>query len=918
MMMRRILFLFLAVCLPLSCVEVEQRWDGPVIELTLQTGEIRTRAGADGTREGEDRYNENLMSWVELFFYPGDRTSEDAVYYKYVESGKRFSDVLRLELTYTQVNELLFPQTESIRNCKVFAVVNYPGRVLSAVDAAGGNLSGTSLPELESRLVTTDFLGGNFINSYLQPRFLMTGKTDLALRDRNQAVAAVGIVDLDRLACKLTVGVDVVEEVQIGSETWMPMLDGMQVYLVNGVKNVLLSGEMPSSENSEEKPVFISYRNRPRPFAYKDSEGNDQFYFDEVDGYYQTYPTYTYPQKWTYGSTDTEDACDAEPYLKLVLPWAKVDASGHSTGQRQFYYKIMVPEDTREGYEHSFVRNNWYHIDIHVGILGSETDDARVPIEGCCYIVYWQDRETVVKEAAIGNARYLSVVRDTTELYNISSPVDIHYTSSHPVILKDIRVTRLYYGEQTSGKALGGTIRRAVDGDPYPAGTYYLEFNEDQRKKINGGKEWFTPSDDNKFVTFQHTLNNRYESTTFDYSPFTVSCTIVHSDLEDVPGTVYQKKITVIQRPAIYIDRLTNSDSDQVGGTTQYRSGRNQYFLKSTYWGYVFVDGGAFWPNNTDPALDDHQKVEESNGCIWVPGVRQWRRGYLPSNTNSADMFFKLGPAGEDKNNPDPDATALRREYQWRTVWYTGGSLDLYQMHVTVLPDDSEFIIGDPRTLETVDLGYKFHSPNEEIMPSRDSFAHAPAIYSEPQDLDNLGHRTLSYYYPTENSDRTRNMLAPSYRVSSKFSGVEFSGATSSYYNLGDLQKEYAEYRCATFQEDGFPAGRWRLPTMGEVSFAAQLSANGIFVVLFNPGDKYWSANGVVKIGDDGLVTEVTGTSATTALLRCVYDTWYWGETQEEYDNWRKDAQNRASGLSDWNGEAATLRNQFVWGDRPR
>ena len=363
-MMRRILFLLLIVCLPLSCVEVEPQWNGPVVELTLQTGSLRTRAGSDGTQVGEDKYNENLMSWVELFFYPGDRTSSDAVYYKYLEPGKRFSDVVRLELTYSQVNELLFPQAESIRSCRVFAVVNYPNRVLSAQDEENNNLSGTSLPELESRLVSTDFLGSNFVNSYLQPRFLMTGSADLALRDRNQAVAAIGIIDLSRLACKLTVGVDVVEEVKMGNDTWTPMLDGMQVYLVNGVKNVLLSGEMPSSENSSEKPSFISYRNRPRTFAYLDNDGLLQFYFDEVDGFYQTYPTYTYPQHWTYGSTDTSDECDAEPYLKLVLPWTKTDESGHSTGQRQFYYKILIPEDTREGFACSFVRNNWYHIDV--------------------------------------------------------------------------------------------------------------------------------------------------------------------------------------------------------------------------------------------------------------------------------------------------------------------------------------------------------------------------------------------------------------------------------------------------------------------------------------------------------------------------------------------------------------------------
>ena len=52
----------------------------------------------------------------------------------------------------------------------------------------------------------------------------------------------------------------------------------------------------------------------------------------------------------------------------------------------------------------------------------------------------------------------------------------------------------------------------------------------------------------------------------------------------------------------------------------------------------------------------------------------------------------------------------------------------------------------------------------------------------------------------------------------------------------------------------------------------------------------YWSANGVVYVDKDkGTVTDKT---SSLAMLRCVYDSWYWGDEQ-------------------WNP-----RNQFVWGDR--
>ena len=74
----------------LSCTRESPVPENQIIELTLTTGgEMETRAGADGVKDGEDTYNENLISWVDLFFYPGGETEADAVYHIRRESGKR-------------------------------------------------------------------------------------------------------------------------------------------------------------------------------------------------------------------------------------------------------------------------------------------------------------------------------------------------------------------------------------------------------------------------------------------------------------------------------------------------------------------------------------------------------------------------------------------------------------------------------------------------------------------------------------------------------------------------------------------------------------------------------------------------------------------------------------------------------------
>ena len=155
--------------------------------------------------------------------------------------------------------------------------------------------------------------------------------------------------------------------------------------------------------------------------------------------------------------------------------------------------------------------------------------------------------------------------------------------------------------------------------------------------------------------------------------------------------------------------------------------------------------------------------------------------------------------------------------------------------------------------------------------------------------------RPLMYYRPTEKSDRTANMLAPAYRISTKLSGSEYDGTPL----------EQAKMRCASLQENGFPAGRWRLPTEGEVRFISMLSTKEVFEWQF--GGNYWSANGAVKVDKNNKT--VTPITVDKALLRCVYDSWYWGD-----DRVVAGADEKPVVVKDNSGEPKF----FVWGDAAR
>ena len=129
--------------------------------------------------------------------------------------------------------------------------------------------------------------------------------------------------------------------------------------------------------------------------------------------------------------------------------------------------------------------------------------------------------------------------------------------------------------------------------------------------------------------------------------------------------------------------------------------------------------------------------------------------------------------------------------------------------------------------------------------------------------------RGLTYYYPTDSDNSKLNYVAPKIRVASSY-GVCYP-----------MDHEYAQKRCASYQEMSYPAGRWRMPTVGEIEYIIYLSNQGYIPLLFDRNTNYWSAQGIINTGNmtNGKLTPPTNLEGTSAV-RCVYDEWYWGMTQ--------------------------------------
>lgn len=183
----------------------------------------------------------------------------------------------------------------------------------------------------------------------------------------------------------------------------------------------------------------------------------------------------------------------------------------------------------------------------------------------------------------------------------------------------------------------------------------------------------------------------------------------------------------------------------------------------------------------------------------------------------------------------------------------------------TALGADSDYIVGDPRVSTINNLNYNNWANVKDI---------------------NGTTRQLLYYYPTDTSTAASNMISPQFRIASSY------GVTSG------ISFDNAQRRCASYQEDGYPAGRWRVPTTAELKYIVQLSAKGYITILFNNGGNYWAADKKIWVpnSSSGTVTQGSGSSA---YVRCVYDDWYWGAERLV-----------TSG--------ATTLTSFTWGDMPR
>lgn len=231
--------------------------------------------------------------------------------------------------------------------------------------------------------------------------------------------------------------------------------------------------------------------------------------------------------------------------------------------------------------------------------------------------------------------------------------------------------------------------------------------------------------------------------------------------------------------------------------------------------------------------------------------VTQYPAMYIEAETNSA---YPNNDYGYVYVNAQQNTSETNYWYHVSGLSGNNANPNMFIITSTILSDPN-MILADPRTT-TVMNGY--NGGNNNWSPNDNS-------------MYETGNRRLMYYYPTDNSDASKQKVSPKFRIA------------SSYGKTYPVSRENAWQRCASYQEDGYPAGRWRIPTSAEVTYVVNLSANGFMDVLFgnprtqNEDTNYWTASGYITVNNyTETVTPHDGNTTGNVYVRCVYDDWYW------------------------------------------
>lgn len=961
-------------CVDDNVLDNEQVADMPTIQLRLSTDDLTTRA-VTGNSAFTDI--EKKMNTVFLYLFSYDATEASTPLKRVCLTDKKHGDKSTVTISTDSVS-IVFG---AAKKCRVYAVVNVSVDDFKAADV--DTLKPTLKKLRELRAKTTTF--SDKFNGFAM--FTKDEKGDeITYDDTNRT--AEGTVKLKNLASKIDIFASFGDENEIvegvdptgtldGVRKWK-LYKGTtdkpnEVYIVNGVQTVPLNGW---SEQDYADGKLTAELSGTDYFDTRSPKTDNHFLksSDETDKdkypWVIAEPFYSYPNQWSNDAFEQH-----QTYLMLKVNWLPYEEDSPNVEDEivETYYKIPVnvTDGTTIKSKDKLLSNVYYRVKVNINTLGGANYGEPVELTDCSWeALEWGESRL---DADIHEIRWLEITQKQKDVYdgetyqavmNNTNSVMLSYNSTHSIFLKKIEIK--YYNFQTPAPydpelvsviayKVGGKKPEAinrnntpydelknmgVDPNVFLLDDEKLAWFKEQGEEPNG----FYIDENNHTVTFYHSVypllgDNQSQGLPGKgeyygvykkngdktYSPYFITFTLAHVDKPD-----FEKTYTIKQYPGVFVEFIKNTGLNSKGISIGRKVSDGSTSGSQSRYG-IYVNGGA-----TD---------------TWTAGEwyeSAWREDNPSNSLQLGGIGGTLAEANKNQNMYAIHVTQLSDDEILRDLKYYDGNQS-YTRDVT-------FHVGDPRTKffnnnlsgagdlvdEPHDVKDRWTATSYSTAvtssgtATRNAFRRKPATKNEggaqrfyPAPLnqeDPDAATTLCYYYPTAEGqlDEQAFMIAPVFRLAS--GKADLLQANTNSHTSDNLIRENARRRCASFQENGYPAGRWRLPTIGELYFYRMLYTKGVLPEIFNTTRAYWCAQFVTKLdfndsrgGYSNIRPYPTVSDVSEKHVRCVYDDWYWVKDDGTADIIAED-----DSRIDITGDYAKYygdddkRTMFVWGDKEK
>ena len=782
------------------------------------------------SEESKGLPQERVLKSIDVYFYRDGETSSDAEFHTRMDLQDCY-DLYNAHIDFlaSEVSSLFY----SSATCEVFAIANVDASLLPG--NVTDDLTGSSMPELMSKTVSSTF-GSLAGEDHIPSSFVMTGYNTVTLTSRAKTTVATGVVPMYRLAAKLELLVHVQDTIHLrttykdeynnvypAEEVWKPMTDRpgataqVEAYLENGYKEASLgvyqapATYMPQIATTTPMSAALT----EKFFKYS----KNKMPYDD-----QTTITITETRRWTYSDFQaglcTQDQVGhdaAGQTVNTVYMYSDPSYTYPITWDRgvekEPFFKLCLPW-AREGY-------------LLVYRDGLDHDPVQVSHNTAQKQYYYKIIFPVHTLASNNFYRLkmnVAILGSETEdaLVEMEPTYAVAGWQNKTEILEEAEVGNArFLSVAQPAYTLYNEVDLSVPFVSSDACIIYTGGADIDGDGITDNPKWTRPIYGSSSLATSGSaagwLSINADGKHVDF----------HHTLNNTNGTSMDTSPYTI---TFYVCHEDDYSFNKKVVITQYPA---IYITKKTGGG-VMVDGYYSVVYASESPSQGAILYNNSPGSSYPSGFYRHTGSFRHSEDNST----RLTPYG-NLSTSAPDS-----EFDLTCIYVTAFSDAFHGFSFTVggTRYDYDYIIGDPRV--PWDMG---------TLTDYMSSTGTQQAWTQDQ------------YDKLKKSTTVNNIIAPAFMLASEW-GRQSSG--TSYF-------ETVSKRCATYQEAGYPAGRWRVPTMAEVIYCAELQKNGFIGQLFKNGQNA-IANGTQYVSVSTNSYSVVNGNCNT--VRCVYDIWYWGE----------------------------------------